>query len=160
MSIHELAEGVPIWTFVATALGMLAFAYAARFFISSEVLVNSTRRSFERFWSKKGVRRGDNAPILTIVWFTIEELWGSGGSSVFWRAAGMLTLVAFPVIPVALMWKTTAMGPGFNSAISLLLLLPVLAVGIVRFFMGSGSYHSRWVHRQGDSSDSDSDEEV
>ena len=45
MSVYELQNGVPIWTFVVTAFAMVFLAYGVRLLIGNEFLSNSMRRS-------------------------------------------------------------------------------------------------------------------
>ena len=69
---------------------------------------------------------------MTIVWYIIGEIWNNGGSKLVWQIAGLLFLAAFPVLPIAFMWTSTGMGAGFNTAITLLvvLMLATLIVGL------------------------------
>ena len=139
MSIDELENGVPVWIFIVTALAMIALAYAVRFFVGSELLINSTRRSLERFWSRTGVRRGADAPILTIAWFVVQDVWNNGGSHLAASAAKLSIRIAFIALPVAFMWTTENMGGSFNTAVTLLLILGIAPTAIMSFGTGSMS---------------------
>jgi hypothetical protein len=143
MSIDELENGVPVWIFIVTALAMIALAYAVRFFVGSELLINSTRRSLERFWSRTGVRRGADAPILTIAWFVVQDVWNNGGSHLAASAAKLSIRIAFIALPVAFMWTTENMGGSFNTAVTLLLILGIAPTAIMSFgsmSMSTGSW--------------------
>ena len=160
MSIYELQGGVPVWTFIITALAMVSLAYTVRLSIGSDFLNNSTRRSLERFWTRTGVRRGDSPPLITIILYTVEEVWNSGGSNVVWQIITLMFLLVVTLLPIIFMWTSTGMGTGFNSAITLLMILPVLAIFIVRLFSGEGRSSTSWMRRRDDSGNSDSGEDV
>jgi hypothetical protein len=126
MSIKELENDVPVWIFVVTALATIALAYAVRLFVGSELLVNSTRRSVERFWgASSSDKRGFDAPIFTIAWFTAQEIWNDVGLAIVVpvvKFAGLATMIA---LPVAFMWTSESMGNGFNTAVTLLIVLSI-----------------------------------
>ena len=131
MSIVELENGVPVWTFIVTALATIALAYAVRLLVGSELLVKSTRRSLEHFWRRTGVKRGDEAPPLTIIWFVTQDFWNNGVSPFAASAAKLSFLVAIIALPVAFMWTSENMGNSFNTAVTLLLFLVVGSTSIV-----------------------------
>jgi hypothetical protein len=140
MSIRELDDGVPVWIFVVTALTMVALAYGVRILIGSDLLVNSTRRSFERFGALTGVNPSDNerAPMFTIIRFTVQEIWKSTKVFLLAGTAGSLALTVPLVIPIVLMWSYTNMGKGFKTVITLFLLSMLVAavlmtLGIQKF---------------------------
>ena len=140
MSINELGNGVPVWIFVVTALATIALAYAVRFFVGSELLINSTRRSLERFWSSTGVRRGADAPILTIALFVVQDVWNNGGYSTAASIAKFSFVVAILVLPVSLMWTFENMGNSFNTAVMLLVFLGVGSTSMMF------RYYARFTH--------------
>lgn len=127
MSIRELGDGVPVWIFIITSLVMVSIAYGVRILVGSELLANSTRRSFERFWELTGVKPSDSdkAPMLTIVRFTVQEIWKSVKASLLVGTAGSIALTAPLVIPIVFMWASTNMGKGFKTIVTLFLLTSV-----------------------------------
>jgi len=131
MSIDELENGVPVWIFVVTALATIALAYAVRLLVGSELLINSTRRSLERFWRRTGVRRGADAPMLTIAWFVMQDVWNNGGSAIAASIAKFSCLAATLALPVAFMWTSENMGNSFNTAITLLVVLSIASALIM-----------------------------
>jgi hypothetical protein len=146
MSIRELDNSVPLWTFVVTALAMVTFAYGVRILINSQLVANSTRRAFERFWAVTGLEPSntDSVPMFTIIRFTLQEIWNSTKYTLFANAAGMvgiagsLFLTTPLIIPIIFMWLSTNMGTGFNTVITLLLLLSVATVALI--VLGSGKF--------------------
>lgn len=132
MSITELENGVPVWIFVVTALATIALAYAVRLFVGSELLINSTRRSLERFWgTSTGGKRGADAPVLTIALYTAQEIWNSDGFAAGANIARLACFVAMIAVPVAFMWTSESMGSGFNAAVTLLIVLSIASSTIV-----------------------------
>lgn len=127
MSIRELGDGVPAWIFIITSLAMVSIAYGVRILVGSELLANSTRRSFERFWEITGVKPSDSdkAPVLTIVQFTVQEIWKSVKASLLVGTAGSIALTAPLVIPIVFMWTSTNMDKGFKTIVTLFLLTSV-----------------------------------
>ena len=138
MSIDELEDGVPVWIFIVTALATIALAYAVRLFVGSELLINSTRRSLERFWSRTGVRRGADAPVITIAWFVVQDVWNNGGYSTAASIAKLSFATVVVVVPVAFMWTSENMGSSFNTAV---MLLVFLGVGLTTTMFG---YYARF----------------
>jgi hypothetical protein len=135
MSIDELENGVPVWIFVVTALATIALAYAVRLFVGSELLINSTRRSLERFWARTGVRRGADAPMLTIAWFVVQDVWNNGGYASVASITKLAFVTAIVALPVAFMWTSEKMGNSFNTAVMLLVFLGVgLTSMMFRFY--------------------------
>ena len=150
MSIHELDEGVPVWIFIITALTMVTIAYGVRLLVGSELLVNSTRRAFERFWELTGVKPGDSdkAPMFTIVRFTLQDIWKSIRDSLLAGTAGSIALTAPLVIPIVFMWTSTNMGRGFKTIITLFLLTSVATALLMTFsFRKFGPLGNRQVAR-------------
>jgi hypothetical protein len=148
MSIRELDEGVPVWIFIITAITVVTIAYGVRILVGSELLVNSTRRSFERFWELTGVKPGDSdkAPMFTIVRYTVQEIWKSIKDSLLIGTAGTLTLTAPLVIPIVFMWTSTDMGRGFKTIITLFLLTSMAtALLMTLFFRKYGPFGNRRV---------------
>jgi hypothetical protein len=138
MSIDELENGVPVWIFVVTALATIALAYAVRMFVGSELLINSTRRSLERFWRRTGVKRGADAPMLTITLFVAQDVWNNGGSRFAASTAKLSILIAITAVPVVFMWTSENMGSSFNAAVTLLLFLgvgltPIMVSAVAKF---------------------------
>jgi hypothetical protein len=139
MSIRELDNSVPLWTFVVTALAMVTFAYGVRILVNSQLVANSTRRAFERFWAVTGLEPNDtdSVPMFTIIRFTVQEIWNSTKHTLSANAAGMvgiagsLFLTTPLIIPIIFMWLSTNMGTGFNAVITLLLLLSVATVVLI-----------------------------
>jgi hypothetical protein len=127
MSIRELGDGVPVWVFIITSLVMVSVAYGVRILVGSDLLANSTRRSFERFWEITGVKPSDSdkAPMLTIVRFTVQEIWKSVRQALLVGTAGSIAVTAPFVIPIVFMWTSTNMGRGFKTIITLFLLTSV-----------------------------------
>jgi hypothetical protein len=136
MSIKGLENGVPVWIFVVTALATIALAYAVRLLVGSELLINSTRRSLERFWQRTGVKRGADAPMLTIAWFIAQDVWNNGGSDFAASTAKLLIFTAIIVLPVAFMWTSESMGGSFNTAVTLLLFL---GIGLTSLMVSAGA---------------------
>jgi hypothetical protein len=129
MSIKELETGVPVWIFVITALATIALAYGVRFFLGSEFLINSTRRSLERFWvTSSGGKHGADAPVLTIAWFTAQEIWNNGGFAMFASIFKFSCVTAMIAIPMAFMWISEDMGNSFNTAVTLFIVLSIASV--------------------------------
>jgi hypothetical protein len=155
MSIDELEDGVPVWIFVMTALATMALAYAIRLFVGSELLINSTRRSLERFWRRTGVKRGDDAPILTIALFVAQDVWRSGGHLAT-AIAKLSILFAIMALPVAFMWTSENMGSSFNTAVTLLLFL---GMGLTAMIFYAGARRSAALSLV-DEDDSESTEDV
>jgi hypothetical protein len=133
MSVDELENGVPVWIFVVTALATIALAYAIRLFVGSELLVNSTRRSFQRFWRRTGAKRGADAPMLTIAWLVAQDVWNNGGSHFATSAAKLASFAAIIALPVAFMWTSENMGSSFNTAVTLLLFVGIALTSIMVF---------------------------
>jgi hypothetical protein len=139
MSIRELDNSVPLWTFIVTALAMVTFAYGVRILVNSQLVANSTRRAFERFWAVTGLEPSDtdSVPMFTIIRFTVQEIWNSTKHTLSANAAGMvgiagsLFLTTPLIIPIIFMWLSTNMGTGFNAVITLLLLLSVATVVLI-----------------------------
>jgi len=135
MSIDELEDGVPVWIFIVTALATIALAYAVRLFVGSELLISSTRRSLERFWSRTGVRRGAEAPVITIAWFVVQDVWINGGSAIVASIVQLSIPIAILALPMAFMWTSENMGSSFNTAVMLLVFLGVgLTTLMFRFY--------------------------
>ncbi|KAK5118782.1 hypothetical protein LTR85_007988 [Meristemomyces frigidus] len=87
MSIRELQNGVPVWTFVLSALVMALLSYGIRLIVTSDFIANSSRGALERFWARADVRRGESAPILTFIALTTQEAWSNGGADIFLRCS-------------------------------------------------------------------------
>jgi Mg2+ and Co2+ transporter CorA len=49
MSIHQLEEPAPLWTFIVTSIGMALLAYLVRVVLTSEFIAESSRGALERF---------------------------------------------------------------------------------------------------------------
>lgn len=140
MSIRELQTGVPVWTFVITALGMAVLSYGIRLIVASDFLANSTRRGLERFWARRNVRRGQNAPIFTLIALTAQEAWNNGGADLFRQFSVALVIVAFLVVPVACIWTSTKLDIGFDIAMTLFLVLSGFAfAGMIYIVVGTDS---------------------
>ncbi|KJY01812.1 hypothetical protein TI39_contig278g00055 [Zymoseptoria brevis] len=154
MSIHELQNGVPLWTFIVTSLGIALFAYAVRLVLTSKFIAESSRGALERFWALSGVQRGEKAPFLTIVLFTLREIWHRGGRKVFGSISLFVLCAAFVIVPIALTWESTDLDVGFNAAISLFLVLSSLVLAFGLFFgFGDGTSHMASWGRASDTSD-------
>ena len=138
MSIIELQNGVPVWTFVITALGMALLSYTIRLIFASDFIADSSRSALEKFWARRNVRRGDAAPISTLVFLTAKEVWNNGGARLVLSSAFFLFLSAFIVVPVAFIWTSTRLDTGFNVAMTLLLVLSGLGTGGFIFMSGGG----------------------
>lgn len=121
MSINELEDGVPVWMFVVAALVTIALAYAVRLFVGSELLINSTRRSLERFRARTGVRPEADVPTISLVWLVAQDVWKNGGPAT--SIPKYLGVTAAIVLPIAFMWTTESMGSSFNTAVTLLVFL-------------------------------------
>jgi hypothetical protein len=121
MSINELEDGVPVWMFVVAALVTIALAYAVRLFVGSELLINSTRRSLERFRARTGVRPEADVPMISLVWLVAQDVWKNGGPAT--SIPKYLGVTAAIVLPIAFMWTTESMGSSFNAAVTLLVFL-------------------------------------
>jgi len=119
MSIHELQNGVPVWTFILSALVMAVLAYGVRFVIASDFIADSSRSALEQFWAQRNVMRGEKIPLPTLVYLTAKEVWVKGGAEI----AFFLFLSAFVVVPVAVMWTTTRLDAGLNIAMTVFLVL-------------------------------------
>jgi len=63
--------------------------------------------------------------MLTIVRFTVQEIWKSIRASLLVGTAGSIALTAPFVIPIVFMWTSTNMGQGFKTIITLFLLTSV-----------------------------------
>jgi hypothetical protein len=131
MSIKELENGVPVWIFVVTALATIALAYAVRLFLGSELLINSSRRSLQRFWRRTGVKPGADAPMLTIAWYITQDVWNNGGSAFASSIAKLLGLTAMIALPTAFMWTSENMGGSFNAAVTLLVFLGIASTSMM-----------------------------
>ncbi|EGP88859.1 uncharacterized protein MYCGRDRAFT_108659 [Zymoseptoria tritici IPO323] len=161
MSIHELQNGVPLWTFIVTSLGIALFAYAVRLVLTSKFIAESSRGALERFWALSGVQRGEKAPFLTIMLFTLREIWHRGGRKVFGSISLFVLCAAFVIVPIALAWESTNLDVGFNAAISLFLVLSGLVLAFGLFFgSGVGTSHMASWGRASDTSDDESGEVV
>lgn len=158
MSVRELDGGVSVWVYVITALAMVFLAYSVRFFLGSELLVNSTRRSLERL----GVRPGDTSkpPMFTIIRFTLQEVWDGAARIVIYVIASSLGLSAALVVPIVFMWTSNHLGSSFKSMVTVVMLSSVL-VGVFHKLLGK---LVRGFNRGGNDSealeDSDSGEDV
>ncbi|KAK5689185.1 hypothetical protein LTR17_026458 [Elasticomyces elasticus] len=127
IQVKELENGVPVWTFVVTAIAMALLSYGIRLLLASDFLADSSRSALERFWARHNVRRGDNVPWLTLVTLTLQELWRNGGSSFAVACSYVLFVSAFVVIPIAFLWTSTRLDTGFDVAMTLFLLASGLA---------------------------------
>ncbi|KAK3629236.1 hypothetical protein LTR56_005112 [Elasticomyces elasticus] len=127
IQVKELENGVPVWTFVVTAIAMALLSYGIRLLLASDFLADSSRGALERFWARHNVRRGENAPWPTLVTLTVQEVWRNGGSSFAAACSYVLFVSAFVVVPVAFLWKSTRLDTGFNVAMTLFLLASALA---------------------------------
>lgn len=123
MSIRELQHGVPVWTFILTAVIIALVSYAVRLVVASDFIADNSRRALEKFWARRNVQRGQNAPIFTLIGLTIREILNHGGFSV---VIGVIS-TAFIVIPIAFLWTTTQLGLSFNITMTLFLLSSGLA---------------------------------
>ena len=88
MSIREIGDGVPVWIFIITSLVMMSIAYGVRILVGSEILANSTRRSFERFWEITGFKpsNSEKAPMLTVFKFhRARDLEECQGLAICWH---------------------------------------------------------------------------
>lgn len=160
MSVDELRNGVPIWTFVLAALIFALLAYGIRFIVANDFLTDSSRRALERFWARRNVRRGASIPTLTFVQLTAQEIWDNGGQELFAKCLGLSFLSAFVVVPVGFMWASIGLDTGFKISLTLLLVLSALGIGI---FMAKSEGHtlrtgffSSRNHRQSSHDDSES----
>ncbi|KAM0720897.1 hypothetical protein Q7P37_003182 [Cladosporium fusiforme] len=135
MSIHELEDGVPLWIYIVTALMMMALAYSVRLLVESQFSAKITRRWLERFWEHNGIKRSDlgTVPMLTVLRFTVQEIWNSTVRKYLIATAASVLWVITVGVPVVFMWTFTDMGNSFKIAITLLLLLSVLATVSQRF---------------------------
>ncbi|KAK5732589.1 hypothetical protein LTR17_010404 [Elasticomyces elasticus] len=127
IQVKELENGVPVWTFVVTAIAMALLSYGIRLLLASDFLADSSRSALERFWARHNVRRGDNVPWLTLVTLTLQELWRNGGSRFAVACSYVLFVSAFVVIPIAFLWTSTKLDTGFDVAMTLFLLASGLA---------------------------------
>jgi hypothetical protein len=141
MSIRELNDGVPVWTFVVTALGLAILSYAMRLILTSDVLAKSVRRAQETVWQSSGVRHGDDVPVTTIVWLITVEIWTRSFLARFMAYALVTGLLA---IPLGLMWRTTKLDIGFNTTITLCLVLSGIAMAFFISTFGGGDPQGAW----------------
>ena len=139
MSVNELENGVPIWTFALTALVFAMVAYGVRFLVANDFLADSSRRAVERFWARRNVRRGTSIPTLTFVLLTAQEIWGHGGQTVLLTGLGLAFMSAFIVVPVGFLWSSTGLDAGFKVSLTLLLVLSGLGAAIFQSMMGGVS---------------------
>nr|POE72059.1 hypothetical protein CFP56_11935 [Quercus suber] len=181
MQINELAGGVPVWyvaclellpfeysrcllmlyeyrTFVVTALGIAILAYVFRLVLTSEFIADSSRNALEKFWARTGVRRGDSAPVLTLILLIAQEVWRKTGAGYFMKACMVISLTAFVVVPVVFMWTSTRMDVGFDTAMTLFLVLSSLGLGI-GLFVNPGGHGERVTAWQGDEASTTSGED-
>jgi hypothetical protein len=119
MSIKELQHGVPVWTFVITAIGLALVSYAIRTVVTSDVLADSSRRALEKLSNRNDVRVGQSASIFTYVALVLKDVWSAELLVVI---AGIFTAV-FCVVPTGIMWKTTNLDLGFTVAVTIFLML-------------------------------------
>lgn len=122
MQVNELQNGVPLRTFVITALSVFAICYCARIILRSSIIVESMDRARESLWAAGKMKPG--SPILTrqLVSLTLKETWKRGGQAVTYLV--FLSALAFTVVPVAFLWTKTHMDTGLNVMI-MLLLVPI-----------------------------------
>ncbi|KAK6391785.1 hypothetical protein LTR65_004279 [Meristemomyces frigidus] len=163
MSIRELQDGVPVWTFVISALVMASLAFGIRFIVASDFIANSSRGALERFWARRNVRRGESAPVLTLVTLTAQEVWRNGGADIFVRCSLALFISAFIVVPVAFVWTSTSLDVGFNIAMTLLFVLSGSVFAGFIFVVGDGGSSEKvtaWLGDRADAESAGSGEEV
>lgn len=138
---------------------MAVLAYGVRLILASDFIADSSRSALERFWSRRGVRRGDSAPIFTLVLLTVQEVWQKVGAESSTKAFLALFMSSSIVVPVAFMWTSTKMDIGFKLAVTFCLVLSGLALGLGLFLDTSirGEGVTGW---RGDESGVTSDEDV
>lgn len=153
MSIQELDTSVPVWTFIATSLGMAALAYGVRLMLTSEYLAKSLHGAFERFRAQRGLPRGANAPIFTIALFTLREIWQNGAAKVLAKALMVLFGGSLIVVPIAFAWTSTSLDVGFQAAVSLFLVLSSLGLAFCFSDAAGGEYMTAWARGSDESDD-------
>ena len=156
MSIHELDNGVPVWTFIVTSLGMALLAYVVRIVLTSEFLAQSSRSALERFWESRGVQRGTSAPVLTISLLTLQAIWRDGGAELAGNAFVVLFIGSFILVPSILAWTTTNLDIGFHVAVFLFLIFSSVALALAVFF-GFGDFFGTGAGAAGSDQSSESD---
>lgn len=152
MEINELKNGVPVWTFIITAVSLALLAYAVRIAITSDYLETNYHRALERIKKKKSIGQGERVPTLTLLALTADEIWTNGGQQI---ALVLLFVATFVVIPVIFMWRSTKLDPGFDISITLLLVFSGFGIAYSIFGLGDPGDPTRrivrWFHSRGDS---------
>lgn len=136
MSVKELEGGVPIWTFVLTAIAMASLAYGIRWIVANDFLAESSRRALERFWAKRNVSRGARVPVITLALLTIQDVWETGGRDLFLKILLSVVLPAFLLVPVGFLWHSTGLDTGFKLSVTLLLVVSGLAAALLPSLAG------------------------
>ncbi|KAF2164101.1 hypothetical protein M409DRAFT_25448 [Zasmidium cellare ATCC 36951] len=102
MQVNELQNGVPLRTFIITALIVFVICYGARTIMRSSIIVESMQSAQESLWAAKALKRGGLASTFLIFLFV--------GS--------------FTAVPVAFLWTNVHLGSALNVLI-MLLLVPI-----------------------------------
>ena len=136
MSVRELDNGVPVWTFIVTAVVMAVLSYGIRVLVTSDSVADSSRRALERFWTRRNVRRGQSAPFFTLVLLTTQDLWSNGGAELVKSVFFVVFISAFILVPVAFLWTSTKLDVGLPTAVTLLFILS--GITSASFIIGSG----------------------
>jgi len=145
MSINELQDGVPVWTFVVTAIVVALLSYSVRVIIASDFIADASRTALEKFWARRNVGRGESAPLLTLVILTAGEVWANGGAKFVLLTGALVGMSAFIVVPVAFMWTSTNMDNSLNVAMTLLFILVAVVFALFTIYgdrIGGGGYTS------------------
>lgn len=144
MQVTELQKGVPLRTFIITAIIVFVICYGARIIMRSSIIVESMQSAQESLWAAGKMKPGSPIPTRLLVWITLKEAWKRGGSAATYLV--FLFVLSFTVIPVAFLWTTVHLGSGLNVMIMLLLVPIGIAVAwfcATAYTEVSGSPHNK-----------------
>lgn len=118
MQVNELQNGVPLTTFVITAVIVFVICYGARLVLRSSIVTESGQIAREILWAQGRIKPGISIPARQLVWLTIREAWKRGGKSVAYLIFILTTSIT--AVPVAFLWRENHMDYGLNAMLTLL----------------------------------------
>lgn len=126
ISIHQLRNGVPAWTFVLTAILLTMLSYVIRLVVTSELFADSKRTAIKTLRKGRDLPTTRKASMLSILRLTVKEMWMNGGAEFAQRLLMFLGWTASVILPATFVWTSTKLGTGFNVAITCFLVLTAL----------------------------------
>ncbi|KAK4498802.1 hypothetical protein PRZ48_009312 [Zasmidium cellare] len=123
MQVNEIQNGVPLRTFIITAIIVFVICYGARIIMRSSIIVESMQSAQESLWAAGKMKPGSQIPTRQLILLTLsKEAWKRGGSASTYLV--FLVVLSFTVVPVAFLWTDVHLGSSLNVLI-MLLLVPI-----------------------------------